>query len=418
MATAILVAGMHRSGTSATAGALRLYGVDLGTELLSAGSDNRLGYWEHARVVAIHEQLLAELERGWDDVRDLPPGWLDCDAARIAEGQIHQVIESEFASSLLWAVKDPRICRFLPLWKRVLSRRGISMTTLLVARRPSEVAASIHARNEWMPALSEMLWMRHVFDAERDSRDGKRCVITYDELVSHPDRAITRALARLEVISPGTAASPERAIAHFVSENERHHRHTDEPVEMPQTVARQAYDLLAKVAEDNDGWDAIGKLGRTFAESELATSPYIAALADWAAKFRSREARAIERIHQVSSDLNAQNAWSVKAVEREQKLQEEVAKANSSLNAQIIWSEQAVERECALRERLSRYEVTMGRQILEIAVGAAERDKLAATAAELQEQKQALEAQLACIMNSLSWRVSKPIRWMGRLLRG
>src|SRR5579859_947853 len=217
MTTAILVAGMHRSGTSATAGALRMCGVDLEAELLAAGSDNRLGYWENAGAIAIHERLLAELGRGWDDVRALPIGWLSSDAARAADAGINELIESEFASATLWAVNDPRICRFLPLWKRVLSLRGIRMVTLIVARRPSEVAASIQTRNEWMPALSELLWMRHVFDAERDSRDVERCVITYDEMLASPREVMGRALGRLGVNLLHASPLPEDTLGRFVS---------------------------------------------------------------------------------------------------------------------------------------------------------------------------------------------------------
>ena len=73
---AILVLGMHRSGTSAVTGALRLCGVELGTELMQPGSDNPKGFWEHAGVVAIHERLLAALERSWNDPRPLPADWL------------------------------------------------------------------------------------------------------------------------------------------------------------------------------------------------------------------------------------------------------------------------------------------------------------------------------------------------------
>lgn len=438
MATAIVVAGMHRSGTSVTAGALRMCGVHLGTELLEAGSDNRLGYWEHAGVVAIHERLLADLERGWDDVRALPVGWLNSQAALTAEAAIHELIESEFVSSMLWAIKDPRISRVLPLWKRILSQRGIRMVVLLVARRSSEVAASIQARNQWKPALSEMLWMRHVFDAERDSRDVKRCAITYDELISRPTEVMTGALDRLEVHSSLADISAEASLAQFVSKEERHHRHAEEPC-TTESAAGRAFESLARIATSNDGWETLAELGRDFEASDLATSPFIAAVADWGGAFRVREATAIAKIHEVVSDLNAQNAWSVLAVEREQKLQDEIAGVRSQLNAQINWSDEAVIRERALREQLLRAEKTIGDQIEQIAVGIAERidlattrdsliterDEFAARAHKLAAQldsllasKEALETQLASLLNSFSWRVSKPIRVIGRLLRG
>ena len=60
---ALLVLGMHRSGTSAVAGALRLAGVDLGADLMAPAADNPKGFFEHAGVVAIHDRLLQALGR-------------------------------------------------------------------------------------------------------------------------------------------------------------------------------------------------------------------------------------------------------------------------------------------------------------------------------------------------------------------
>jgi hypothetical protein len=58
---AVCVMGMHRSGTSFVAGALRFLGVSLGdpARLLKPGSDNPLGYVEVATLVQLDEEVLA-----------------------------------------------------------------------------------------------------------------------------------------------------------------------------------------------------------------------------------------------------------------------------------------------------------------------------------------------------------------------
>src|SRR5689334_11506011 len=66
--TAIIVLGMHRSGTSALAGTLHHLGVELGEHLMSASPDNQRGYWEHRDIVAVNHQLMAELGAAWDDI--------------------------------------------------------------------------------------------------------------------------------------------------------------------------------------------------------------------------------------------------------------------------------------------------------------------------------------------------------------
>ena len=74
--TAILVLGMHRSGTSALTAALHGLGASLGGELVAANHDNPGGYFENAAAVTAHETLLAELDRGWEDLRGRTGGTL------------------------------------------------------------------------------------------------------------------------------------------------------------------------------------------------------------------------------------------------------------------------------------------------------------------------------------------------------
>src|ERR1700690_93442 len=73
--TALVVLGMHRSGTSALTGMLHHLGVALGSRLMAASPDNPRGYWEHSDIVATHERLMAALGWGWDDIRSLPAGF-------------------------------------------------------------------------------------------------------------------------------------------------------------------------------------------------------------------------------------------------------------------------------------------------------------------------------------------------------
>jgi hypothetical protein len=55
MPSIILVAGMHRSGTSALTRALNLAGVPLPGNLMPADTENEDGFWEPLDLVRIHE---------------------------------------------------------------------------------------------------------------------------------------------------------------------------------------------------------------------------------------------------------------------------------------------------------------------------------------------------------------------------
>src|SRR4051794_4592372 len=81
-ATAILVLGMHRSGTSAIARMLNLCGADLGRDLLPAKADNERGFWENKAILALNEKLLENLNLRWHDLVALPDAWRSTPVAR------------------------------------------------------------------------------------------------------------------------------------------------------------------------------------------------------------------------------------------------------------------------------------------------------------------------------------------------
>ena len=56
---AIMVLGMHRSGTSAITRVIGLLGADLPNSLLPPSSSNEAGHWESNELMLIHDQVLA-----------------------------------------------------------------------------------------------------------------------------------------------------------------------------------------------------------------------------------------------------------------------------------------------------------------------------------------------------------------------
>ena len=67
----VLVSGMHRSGTSATAGALTLLGADAGSRLAPPRPENPKGFFELVPLVTAHDEILARCGYTWDDPRPL-----------------------------------------------------------------------------------------------------------------------------------------------------------------------------------------------------------------------------------------------------------------------------------------------------------------------------------------------------------
>lgn len=188
---AIFVLGMHRSGTSALTGSLHLLGADAGRHLSVAQENiNPRGFWEHAGIVAVHDRLLTELGSGWYDERPLPEHWMESHEAGEAKHALVSILREEFVSSSLWLVKDPRMCRLLPLWKNLLAELNVKPIYVLAVRNPSEVASSLERRDDFVEDKSRLLWLSHVLESERETRGQPRLIISYEALLSDWRRSL------------------------------------------------------------------------------------------------------------------------------------------------------------------------------------------------------------------------------------
>ena len=190
--TAVIVLGMHRSGTSALAGVLRLLGVELGSSSLAPTEDNVKGFWEHGEIVEIHERLLSSLGSSWDDVRPLPNSWWMDDRIMPTRAELIGVIRRDFARAKVWGVKDPRMCRLVPLWLDVMNELGCRCCFVLIHRHPVEVARSLEKRNRLATERSGLLWVEHNLLAEKWTRNKARVFTSYDQLLGDLEGTTTR----------------------------------------------------------------------------------------------------------------------------------------------------------------------------------------------------------------------------------
>ncbi len=227
--TGILVAGMHRSGTSALARVLTLAGCDLPKTLVEAKPDNVAGFWESPRVVALNDEILASAGSCWDDWRPFDRDWHESPAAEPFRGQALEVLRQEYGASRIFVLKDPRICRLLPFWIDALAGLDVRPCVVSPIRSPLDVAASLETRNGIDPCVAYLIWLRHVLAAEADSRGLPRAYVRYDVLLSDAPASLDRISRDLDLALPRREGSATEAdIAAFLSPDLRHHRRGDD----------------------------------------------------------------------------------------------------------------------------------------------------------------------------------------------
>src|SRR5260370_1869117 len=112
MSDVVVVLGMHRSGTSAVAGALMKLGAAAPAHVMAADAHNAHGYFESVPFMEFHDELLASAGSNWHDWRLFNPGWYKSPIASEFSQRARNLFAAEVNGSSLAALEDPRICRF------------------------------------------------------------------------------------------------------------------------------------------------------------------------------------------------------------------------------------------------------------------------------------------------------------------
>src|SRR5436305_8801658 len=98
---AILVLGMHRSGTSALTWLLGQLGAALPNDAIAATGDNARGYWESQALVKADDQLLRVARSSWFDPRPLDLSRLSADGLRSRKARMREAIEAAWGGASL-----------------------------------------------------------------------------------------------------------------------------------------------------------------------------------------------------------------------------------------------------------------------------------------------------------------------------
>jgi hypothetical protein len=432
--SAILVLGMHRSGTSAMARVLNLLGADLPEGLIGPAADNPRGFWESQELLALHDELLAAGGSSWDDWTPLAPDYLETSIAHRFRARLLAWLEANFGGSRLFVIKDPRMCRIVPLWRSILQEFSATVRVVIPIRNPIEVAASLANRDGLSTAWSLLIWLRYVLDAERETRDLPRSIIRFGDLLHDRRRVLATMRRRLAIKWPRPAAAARAEIDEFLSLAERHHSVDDRFLDLRQDIpveVRKVYQALAAIAHDGESVHTHAELDRVASDLDRANATFGAVVTEQATANRGKtaEINALRRRFE-------ERAAEVQALQQEraaevQALQQELATVRSVLLERSTDAERAAGELTAVRA-----ELTDVRSGLAECLGEAQRltEKMSALSSETGHLRNALEAlrvgfvsrdaevdrlrqqlgdvstQLDYMLHSLSWRLTAPLR--------
>jgi hypothetical protein len=368
---------MHRSGTSALARVLSLLGAALPAKTIGAAVGNEKGHWEPERLVLAHEEMFREVGSSWNDWNKLDLTRLPPERLAHYKATIRSLIESEYGNASLFVIKDPRICRFVLLYREVLESLAVEVRPVLIFRNPLSVAASLARRDGMTVDMVQFYWLRHVIEAEAATRGLPRAIIQYDNLLADWRKVVDSVTASLAVVWPKPIDDAAAKIDEFLSPDQRHHEHGGDAV----TIEKGLCDWVCR------GYSAIETLPeqpqKAQAELDLIAHEFNAVTAVFA------RALAGERLHQIrlmdglranaETQIAALNESIQRLTDAERTAREEVGRLADA--------------ERAVREEISRL-----------------------TDSERMAREQ-IEAAHAAYRNSVSWKLTAPVRFVARTLK-
>lgn len=189
----IVVLGMHRSGTSAITAALAGMGAFVGEEeaLTAKNWENPLGFFERRDARAICDGVLHDCGADWWKVTHFDPNRIPNSVSTARNPEIRALVgllNEGAAQSRVWAVKEPRLCLMLPLFRRHLVNPHIVM----MARHPLEVAQSLRRRNGFPISAGLALWEAYNVAAISGLEGVAPAIVQYDQLVSTPEQTLQK----------------------------------------------------------------------------------------------------------------------------------------------------------------------------------------------------------------------------------
>jgi hypothetical protein len=205
-ASPIVVAGMHRSGTSYLASVLAAGGVAMGTRLVEPDANNRRGYFEDCDFLALDRRLMlastddapGHRDWGWTETEH----WEEGPAAGV-RAAARELLAARRREGRRWGWKDPRTTLLLDFWDGLAAEAGAAPGYLFVYRAPWDVADAIQRLGAEVflrrPEYAYRIWRlynRRLLEFRR-RHPGRTLLVAIEAVLAAPHRFADLLAARL-----------------------------------------------------------------------------------------------------------------------------------------------------------------------------------------------------------------------------
>ena len=386
MSKCIIVLGPDYLSNSIFAGVLNILGINFGKSLQQSRNNNPEGFIKNKKITRINENILESLNSSYDDIRPLQEKWWQKSYVNNHKKEAISIIEKEFKGPVMFAIKDPRLSRLLPLWIEIFSEIKLIPNVVITIRNPSEFAYSLEKRNGFSTEKSMNLWMTHMLDAEYYSREFPRTFLTFDRLVSDPEKSIHQISERLTIQFPLAYEDVKSDVENFLEPALEHHKYkTSEKNTLMSKLIFDYYELLKGASQKSalitDDLSRIDNIRTEFGEIRSFFYNH---------ELEEAQKRLKNHVH----DLEMTQAILKKQIEDHIGL--------------LYWRDSEIEN---LEQKVGAQSARLG-ELYKL-----NRD-LQKINSELRKINSELREDLDIIFASRSWKITKPLRWISKRIRG
>jgi hypothetical protein len=351
----VVVLGMHRSGTSLCSHILSMLGVDMADEVgVNRGNDK--GHWERWEIMALQDEILALLNRGYRTPQHdfpLPPAWWAEPGVRAVQTKIENFLSEKLKGKALFGFKDPRTARLLPMWLRIFKNLDLAPRFVLCLREPSQIARSLHERDGLDPAAGEYRALNYLADCFRYIPRHDLCIVNYEEWFGDYSNNLNGLMNFLAIEWEQSEVDLGAAVSAIVDPDLRHSEERLGVAKQP--LVRSFYNLAVVSRKDPSRRGEIDHFVNQFVAFQQLLWPFERTQRE----LSGIAARVPELVGGVAELAAALEANSAASQQREQALGEAFAARGSELDAARAVQLASVERLAQSEARLAEREATL-----------------------------------------------------------
>ncbi len=303
---------------------------------MTAAPDNPRGFWESTVLMALNDDILAAGASTWTDWRRFDAGRIEAAQEIILRERARTTLVDEFGDAPVPIVKDPRMCRLMGFWAPVFEELVWSPRVVLPVRSPLEVAWSLRGRDGSSGvAAGCLLWLRHVLDAEADTRGMKRAVLDWSRFLQDWPGSLGPVAERLN-LSLARADDPGAAgVDDFVSPGLRRFAASRAELDADPAVtelAREVYAAMLDLVDDADCSATLRQLDALRVRFDEAVEIFDSAMREREARNRDLERQLLAQPRDLAEKLADLAERLAEADRRACRQDEALARANAFIN--------------------------------------------------------------------------------------